>query len=160
MVELGRLLTAMVTPMDERGEVDWAKTRDLANRSAGLRQRRPGCRRHYWRRPHPQPRREAPTLGRGQGGSRRPGRGDCQHRQLLHLGQHQPQPGGGRGGRRRAVADGPLLQQAPPGGHLPALQGNRRIDPSALHPLQHPRPHRHQDVSWRRPSGPATSTTS
>lgn len=32
MVELGRLLTAMVTPMDERGEVDWAKTRDLANR--------------------------------------------------------------------------------------------------------------------------------
>ena len=32
MVELGRLLTAMVTPMDERGEVDWPKTRDLANR--------------------------------------------------------------------------------------------------------------------------------
>ena len=32
MVELGRLLTAMVTPMDDRGEVDWAKTRDLANR--------------------------------------------------------------------------------------------------------------------------------
>ena len=32
MVELGRLLTAMVTPMDEHGEVDWAKTRDLANR--------------------------------------------------------------------------------------------------------------------------------
>ena len=44
------------------------------------------------------------------------------------------------------LLDSPLLQQAPPGGHLPALQGNRRINPSALHPLQHPRPHRHQDV--------------
>ena len=31
MAKLGRLLTAMVTPMDEAGEVDWDQTKRLAN---------------------------------------------------------------------------------------------------------------------------------
>ena len=32
MAELGRLLTAMVTPMDQQGEVDWTQTKTLANK--------------------------------------------------------------------------------------------------------------------------------
>ena len=32
MAELGRLLTAMVTPMDQQGEVDWTQTKVLANK--------------------------------------------------------------------------------------------------------------------------------
>jgi len=31
MAKLGRLLTAMVTPMDEAGKVDWDQTKRLAN---------------------------------------------------------------------------------------------------------------------------------
>ena len=96
MVELGRLLTAMVTPMDERGEVDWAKTRDLANRlldsgSDGL-----VVGATTGEGPTLSHEEKLQTLGRGQSRDRRPGRSDCQHRQLLHMGQHQPQPGGGR----------------------------------------------------------------
>ena len=32
MAELGRLLTAMVTPMNQQGEVDWPQTKELAKR--------------------------------------------------------------------------------------------------------------------------------
>ena len=32
MAELGRLLTAMVTPMNQQGEVDWPQTKELANK--------------------------------------------------------------------------------------------------------------------------------
>ena len=32
MAELGRLLTAMVTPMDHQGEVDWTQAKTLANK--------------------------------------------------------------------------------------------------------------------------------
>ena len=70
MVELGRLLTAMITPFDEEGEIDYGQARKLGNRPGQLRQRRAGDRRHDRRVSIDVGGREAPDLRRGQRGGR------------------------------------------------------------------------------------------
>ena len=147
MVELGRLLTAMVTPMDERGEVDWAKTRDLANRlldsgSDGLV--------------------VGATTGEGP---------TLSHEEKLRLWGEVKAAVGDRGAviantgnystwdsinlSREAEEVGvdallltvPYYNKPPQEGIYRHFKAIAEINPSAMHPLQHPWPHRHQDVS-------------
>ena len=63
MPEIGRLLTAMATPFDAAGRVDYARARQLAEALVAVRFGRPGGGRHDWRVADADPRREAPLFG-------------------------------------------------------------------------------------------------
>ena len=143
-MEIGRLLTAMVTPFDDEGQVDYGQAKRLAlalldSGSDGVVLAGTTG--------------EAPTLthdeklrlfrevkdavdGRG--------RGDRRHRDVQHGRERRAVARGGAGGRRCAAADDALLQQAAAGRHLPPLRDDRAGDVAAVHPLQHPPPHRRE----------------
>ncbi len=134
MKKFGRLLTAMVTPFDENGAIDYAQAKKLARAlldsgSEGLIVSGTTG--------------ESPVLGHdeklrlfseiktavGKRGVVIAGPGQ------QHAGQPGADPGGGENGRRRRPAGGALLQQAHPGGPLPAFPDHRRRHCPALHPL-------------------------
>ena len=141
MAEIGRLLTAMVTPFDEQGQVDYEQAKRLANAlldsgSDGvLVSGTTG---------------ESPTLTTeeklrlfsevkdaiGDRGAVIAGTGNYNTAESIEMSQEAE-----RGWGRRPAASGTLLQQATPGRAVPTLQGYRPKRSPTLYSLQRHQPH-------------------
>ncbi len=119
-------------------------------RTGGLADRRghqrPGSGRHHRRKPDadPQGARAGRRMVRGPGQG--PGSGDRGRGLELDRRGGQPVQACREGRRRRGAGGHAVLQQADPGGALPALQGDQRRDRHSDHHVQHSRPldRRHQ----------------
>ena len=141
MTEIGRLLTAMITPFDAEGEVDYGQARKLAK---GL--VRSGS--------------DGLVIGGTTGEA--PSMTDEERLRLFGevkdavgnnaavvagtTDKQPPQvrralPGSREGGGRLFASNSARLQQAPAGGAVPALQGHSRGHEPARHPLQRAHPH-------------------
>ena len=147
MVEIGRLITAMVTPMDSEGKVDYEQAKRLANAlldsgsDAVIVSGTTG---------------ESPTLtteeklrlfGEVKDAVGDRGRGHRRHGQLQHRREHRAQPGGRKGRRGRPAAGGALLQTSRRRrgctNHFKAISESTKLP---AHPVQRNQPHQPEHV--------------
>ena len=143
MARFGRVLTAMVTPFDEQGELERRCGGGAGEMARGTGQRGSGGVRNHRRGADALDRREAPTLRSRR--ERRDGPGDRGHDRLEHPPRHRPHGGGGPSRRRRDPRGVPVLQPPVAGRYRNPLPGDRGIDRSADRALRHPGAHRTQD---------------
>ena len=141
---LGEVLTAIVTPFDKDGAVDYDRFRALARHVIDSGADGLVVAATTGESPDADRRGEAPALGRGRRRGGGEGDRDRQHRHVLDRALRAPHRAGARARRRRLPRRHAVLQQAAAARDRRALQGDRRGQRQADHRLQHPAAGRRQ----------------